>query len=62
MSQAKQVFKLWDEGEKPYYKENDLQEHEEETWGSGHGFGLGRKEDGTDQWVPLFVNWMKLRV
>ena len=25
----------------------------------GHGFGLGRKEDGTDQWVQLFVNWIK---
>jgi acetyl esterase/lipase len=25
----------------------------------GHGFGMGRKEDGTDQWVPLFVNWLK---
>jgi len=25
----------------------------------GHGFGIGRKEDGTDQWLPLFVNWLK---
>lgn len=25
----------------------------------GHGFGLGRREDGTDQWLPLFVNWLK---
>jgi len=25
----------------------------------GHGFGLGRKEDGTDQWIDLFVNWLK---
>ena len=25
----------------------------------GHGFGMGRAEDGTDQWVPLFVNWLK---
>ena len=25
----------------------------------GHGFGMGRKEDGTDQWPLLFVNWMK---
>jgi len=25
----------------------------------GHGFGLGRKEDGTDQWVTLFINWLK---
>jgi dipeptidyl aminopeptidase/acylaminoacyl peptidase len=26
----------------------------------GHGFGLGHKEDGTDQWAGLFVNWLKL--
>lgn len=25
----------------------------------GHGFGMGRASDGTDQWVPLFVNWLK---
>ena len=25
----------------------------------GHGFGLGRKEDGSDQWVQLFINWIK---
>jgi acetyl esterase/lipase len=25
----------------------------------GHGFGVGRKADGTDQWVPLFVAWVK---
>jgi len=25
----------------------------------GHGFGVGRAEDGTDQWVSLFVNWLK---
>jgi len=25
----------------------------------GHGFGMGRKEDGTDQWLQLFVNWLK---
>lgn len=25
----------------------------------GHGFGMGRKSDGTDQWVSLFVNWIK---
>jgi len=24
----------------------------------GHGFGMGRKTDGTDQWVQLFVNWL----
>jgi len=24
----------------------------------GHGFGMGRKEDGTDQWPGLFVNWV----
>ncbi|MCJ7552262.1 MAG: alpha/beta hydrolase [Ignavibacteriaceae bacterium] len=26
----------------------------------GHGFGMGRKEDGTDQWVQLFINWLKV--
>ena len=26
----------------------------------GHGFGMGKKEDGTDQWVPLFINWLRL--
>ena len=25
----------------------------------GHGFGMGRKVDGTDQWPLLFVNWLK---
>ncbi len=25
----------------------------------GHGFGIGRASDGTNQWVPLFVNWVK---
>jgi len=25
----------------------------------GHGFGVGKASDGTDQWVPLFVNWIK---
>ena len=25
----------------------------------GHGFGLGRKEDGTDQWISLFAQWLK---
>ncbi len=25
----------------------------------GHGFGAGRSKDGTDQWVSLFVNWLK---
>ena len=28
----------------------------------GHAFGMGRKEDGTDQWVGLFVNWLKLKI
>ena len=28
----------------------------------GHGFGLGRKEDGTNQWVKLFVNWLKTNI
>ena len=25
----------------------------------GHGFGMGQKEVGTDQWVPLFIRWLK---
>ncbi len=25
----------------------------------GHGFGMGRKEDGTAQWVQLFAEWLK---
>ena len=25
----------------------------------GHGFGMGRKEDGTNQWVQLFISWVK---
>lgn len=25
----------------------------------GHGFGAGRPQDGTDQWLSLFVNWIK---
>jgi acetyl esterase/lipase len=25
----------------------------------GHGFGIGREEDGTDQWLALFINWLK---
>lgn len=25
----------------------------------GHGFGTGNAADGTDQWVPLFVNWLR---
>ena len=24
----------------------------------GHGFGLGRAEDGTNQWPGLFINWL----
>jgi acetyl esterase/lipase len=24
-----------------------------------HGFGMGRKSDGTNEWVILFVNWLK---
>lgn len=26
----------------------------------GHGFGPGRKKDGTYQWVQLFINWLKI--
>ena len=25
----------------------------------GHGFGLGKEKDGTNQWVQLFINWIK---
>lgn len=25
----------------------------------GHGFGLGKKENGTDQWIQLAINWVK---
>jgi acetyl esterase/lipase len=25
----------------------------------GHGFGPGRREDGTDQWLALLANWIK---
>ena len=28
----------------------------------GHGFGIGRKKDGTDQWVQLFVNWLRTSI
>jgi len=28
----------------------------------GHGFGMGRKEEGTDQWVGLFINWLNLNI
>jgi acetyl esterase/lipase len=24
-----------------------------------HGFGIGREEDGTAQWVTLFAQWLK---
>ena len=24
----------------------------------GHGFGLGREKDGTDQWLWLFISWL----
>ena len=26
----------------------------------GHGFGMGSEEDGTSQWVQLFVTWIKV--
>jgi len=28
----------------------------------GHGFGVGRKEDGTAQWVQLFVTWLRTSI
>jgi dipeptidyl aminopeptidase/acylaminoacyl peptidase len=27
----------------------------------GHGFGPGRDEDGTGQWLPLLTSWIKRR-
>jgi len=29
---AQKVISLWEEGHKPFYKENTLQEHEKEAW------------------------------
>lgn len=26
----------------------------------GHGFGIGRKEDGTIQWTDLFISWLEV--
>ena len=35
-------------------------EHEVHLFPKGeHGFGAGRTEDGTDQWLGLFANWVK---
>ena len=28
----------------------------------GHGFGLGREEDGTNQWIQLCINWLKSEI
>ena len=28
----------------------------------GHGFGIGHKEDGTDQWLKLFVRWLNSNI
>ena len=25
----------------------------------GHGFGMGKEQDGTNQWVELFVHWVE---
>jgi len=33
-SYAQDVYKLWEEEEKPYYKENSLKEYEKEAWGT----------------------------
>ncbi|MCF7740248.1 MAG: alpha/beta hydrolase [Candidatus Marinimicrobia bacterium] len=32
-SPAQDIYKLWEGEEKPYYKENDLQEYKKEVWG-----------------------------
>ena len=33
-TEAQDVYKLWEGQEKPYYKENELKEYEEELWGT----------------------------
>jgi acetyl esterase/lipase len=40
ISLAQDVFKLWDTGEKPYHKENNLQEHEKEEWGTMNAYNV----------------------
>jgi len=50
--------------ESTWYAEK-LREHEVPTEmhlfpRGGHGFGMGRKEDGTDQWFRLFLNWLSI--
>ncbi len=37
---AQEIYKLWESGEKPYYKENNLKEYEEEAWGTQCVFNI----------------------
>lgn len=34
LTKGQQVVPLWEEGEKPYFRENNLKEYEEEAWGT----------------------------
>jgi len=40
-------------------RENDISNEVHLFPSGGHGFGLGRKEDGTDQWIKLAISWIK---
>ena len=40
-------------------KENDVMVEMHLFPKGGHGFGMGREEDGTNQWVQLFIDWVK---
>ena len=37
---AQKIYKLWESGEKPYYKENNLKEYEKEAWGTQCVFNI----------------------
>ena len=40
-------------------RENGVQNEVHLFQNGGHGFGLGRQEDGTNQWINLAINWIK---
>ena len=40
-------------------RENGVENEVHLFFKGGHGFGLGRREDGTDQWIGLAINWIK---
>lgn len=40
-------------------KENEVLAETHIFPNGGHGFGMGRASDGTNQWVSLFVHWLK---